>query len=307
MRNFAYRKKLRTLLSTKVWIAMNRYLITLLLFVTGSTLCSIAQDDLYFVPKKKKEVRKTDAPTVNEYDNWADNRTSSIDVDAYNRRGTSSKTDESAYYPEESDNESYTNRIVRFHAPGVTVVSSPYYTEYIDVYADPWYSFYAPYGWYDYTWSSHYGWHYSWGWNRPYHWYYSCYDPWWGWHGHHHPSYHHAWYPHYGGGHHHHYVPSRPAPRRPVASNRGYRPSTERGTRPSANRRPSENRNSVTTNRNNASTNRNTVSTDRNSRKPSSTTVSPSRNERPQRVMGGGNNGGSRPQRSVGSSGGRRR
>lgn len=283
---------------------MNRYLITLLLFVTGSALCCMAQDDLYFVPTKKKEVQKVDVSTSSEYDNWADNRNSTIDVDAYNRRGTSDKTDDSAYYPEEDDNESYTNRIVRFHAPGVTVVSSPYYTEYIDVYADPWYSFYSPYSWYNYTWSSHYGWYYSWGWNRPYHWYYSCYDPWWGWHGHYHPVHHPVWYPHHGG-HHHHYYPSRTEHRRPTASNRGYRPSTERGTRPSADRRPRQNRENTSINRGNTSTNRNSVSTDRNTRRPSST-VSPSRTERPQRVMSGG----SRTERSMGgsrNSGGRRR
>ena len=291
---------------------MNNRIFLLLFFVVGSVLHAIAQDDLYFVPTKKKVTPKTDVYTSSDYDNWADNRNSTIDVDAYNRRGTSDKTNESEYYSEDNDTESFTSRIVRFHAPGVTVVSSPYYTEYIDVYADPWYSYYSPYSWHNYTWSSHYGWSYSWGWNHPYHWYYSCYDPWWGWHGHYHPVYHHAWHPHHGGHHHHHYYPSRTEQhRRPTASNRGYRPSTERGTRPSTGRpskadRPSRhNREHVSTNRGDAPKNHKTVSTDRNSRRPSST-VSPSRTERPQRVMSGG----SRTQRSMGgsrSSGGRRR
>lgn len=285
---------------------MNKQLFLLLAFIIGSAVDTLAQDDLYFVPSKKK-AKKVQAEQYDavEYDDWAEGRNSDMDIDAYNRRSGSADKGADTYNDHAGESESFTNRIVRFHAPGITVVSSPYYTDYIDVYTDPWYAFYRPYSWYDFGWHNYYGWHTSWWWSTPYYWHSSWYDPWWGWHGHYHPIYYPGWHPHHGG-HHHHYYPSRTEHRRPVASNRGYRPSTERGTRPSADRRPSQNRNSVSTNRNNSSTNRNTISSDRNSRTPSSSTVSPSRNERPQRTMSGGG-GGSRPQRSMGGSGGRRR
>ena len=294
---------------------MYKQLFLLLAFIVGSAMNIVAQDDLYFVPSKKK-AKKQSVETYEsmEYDNWADHREGAMDVDTYNRRGRTTQKESSSYYDQNEGEESFTNRIVRFHAPGITVVSSPHYTEYIDIYTDPWYTFYRPYGWYNYGWYGHYGWYSSWWWNDPFYWHSSWYDPWWGWHHHYHPVYHpgfhHGWYPHYGGHHHHHYYPSRTEHRRPSASNRGYRPSTERGTRPSIGQRPSQNRGNASTNRGNASTNRknsstnrNTVSNDRSNRKSSTTTATPSRTERPNRSFGSGG-GGSRPQRSMG--GGRR-
>ena len=296
---------------------MNNRIFLLLVFVMGSVLHAIAQDDLYFVPSKKKTPTKSVVSTYKdgEYDDWAEGRSGVMDVDAYNRRGSNSVTSEYSYEEPAEDAESYTERIIRFHSPGITIVSSPYYTDYIDIYTDPWYTYYRPYRWYSYDWYDY------WWWNRPYHWYSSCYAPWWGWHGHHHhayyPSYHHGWYPHHSG-HHHHYYPRRDYDRRPTAVNRGYRPSTERGTRPSANReqRPSANRPSsvkrgtTSTERpsRQPSQKRETTSPNRGSRTPSSPSVSPSRNSRPSQrsTMSGG--GGSRPQRSMGgATGGRRR
>ena len=284
------------------YMIMNKWIFTLITLVFSNTLGCFAQDDLYFVPSKKK-VKKQEMPTYEsvEYDNWADGRDGVMDIDTYNRRGNITRTDSARYYDETDESNSYTNRIVRFHAPGITVVSSPYYADYIDIYASSWYSPYPSYGWYGFGW--HHSWYNPW-WGSPYYWNSYCYDPWWGWHNHfypiHYPGHHHGWYPSYIG-HYPHYYPSRTEHRRPATTNRGYRPSTERGTRPSAERRPSQDRGK-------SSTNRNTVSTDRNPRNSSSTSFTPSRNERaPQRTIGNGS-GGSRPQRSMGgNSGGRRR
>lgn len=291
---------------------MNNRIFLLIAFVLSNAFQMVAQDDLYFVPSKKKAKKEQTLTTYEsqEYDNWAEGRNEQMDVDAYNRRNYTNTNEEYAYDEQANETESLTNRIVRFHAPGVTIVSSPYYSDYIDIYADLWYSSYRPYGWYSYNWYN------PWWWDYPYYWASPYYHTWWGWHGHYHPTYfpghHHAWHPHYGGLHHQHY-PLRATNKRPVASNRGYRPSTERGTRPSANReaRPSAERKStqrggtISTERTGRQPNYSTQ--DRNSRRQSSTTTTmPSRTERtPQRTMGSG--GSNRSQRSVGSSSGRRR
>ena len=298
-RYFLYEQMLHA--KTNRMIMSKRFLL-LLTLILSCAHWSIAQDDLYFTPSKKSAKKKVASDTSTEYDTWADNRTGITDVDTYNRRKSTGKRDSLALYTTEEEEGALTNRIVRFHAPGITVVSSPYYAEFIDIYTDPWYSFYRPYGWYDYHWYGHYGWHSSWWWNDPFYWHTGYYDPYWGWHHHYHPIYHPGFYPGWHpshGGHHHHYYPSRTEHRRPSASNRGYRPSTERDARPSTTHRPRQDRGNV-------STNRTTVSTDRGSRRPSSTTVAPTRTERPQRTMSGGG-GGSRPQRSMGGGGGRRR
>lgn len=286
---------------------MDKRIFLLFVFVTGSVFYAIAQDDVYFVPSKKKTPVKSAISTYEdtEFEDWSEGRTGVMDVDDYNRRDNRSEESDYNYEDPVDNTESLTNRIIRFHSPGITIVSSPYYTDYIDVYTDPWYSFYAPYSW------SSYNWYTSWWWHRPYHWYASCYDPWWGWHYHHsyYPHYHHGWHPSYGG-HHHHYYPQRDYNRRPTAINRGYRPSTERGVRPSTdrNQRPSANR-SLNTKRGNTSAERTSRqpsqrremnAPSRDSRNRNTPTTSPSRNERsPQRsTMGGG--GGNRPQRSMG-------
>ena len=172
---------------------MNKWIFTLITLIVSSTLYSFAQDDIYFVPSKKK-VTKQEVPVYEstEYDSWAENREGVMDVDSYNRRGGATARQQTYDYDVVDDSESLTNRIVRFHAPGITVVSSPYYADYIDIYADSWYSPFRPYYWYGYGW--HYSWYNSW-WGSPYYWNSYCYDPWWGWHNHYHPIYHH--------GHHH--------------------------------------------------------------------------------------------------------
>ncbi len=290
---------------------MNNRIFLLIAFVLSNAFQMVAQDDLYFVPSKKKTKKEQALATYEsqEYDNWAEGRDELMDVDSYNRRNYTSKNEEYSYDEQASETESLTNRIVRFHAPGVTIVSSPYYSDYIDIYADLWYSLYRPYGWHSYSWYN------PWWWDYPYYWSSPYYHTWWGWHGHYPPAYfpgyHHTWYPHYGGHHHQHY-PLRAANKRPMTSNRGYRPSTERGAHPSTNRdsRPSAERRStqrsgnISTERTGRQPNYNTQN--HSSRKQPSTTATPHRTERtPQRTMGSG--GASRSQRSMGGSGGGRR
>lgn len=288
-----------------------------ILMLMGAWLASIfavmAQDDIYFTPKKKK-AKQTSVQTATETDDWTSNRESVMDEDTYNRRNHSVATsddDDYAYYDDGENSESgvYTSRIVRFHSPGLTIVSSPYYEESIAIWADPWYA-YRPFGYYTSYWDYHYGWGGYYSWNN-YWWHHSWCDPW----------YHHAWYP----THHHHYHPiyrpSKPShvthrPKRPSAGRDYYHPSTERAAaqgvtkRPSSNARPSQNRNEQRNN--NKSTYRpsqndsrqNSVSTpSRPARERSFGTPSNSRSERS--FQQGGSN------RSMGSgsnrSGGRRR
>lgn len=173
-----------------------------------------AQDDVYFVPSKKalqqeqqerqrthprySTVESADAVPYDgsgHYDDWADGRFSSRDVDEYNRHTRRQRRDTlNNYREEEADQQTMTGRIVRFRSPRGVIVASPYYYDYYYdlAYYDPWFS--------DWGWSGWYGWYDPWyygvgwfGWNSP--WRYSCYSPWswnawyspwytgWGWSG----------------------------------------------------------------------------------------------------------------------------
>lgn len=167
-----------------------------------SALSGYAQDDdVYFVPSKNATQQTYTASdhyasdyTVLESgadnDTWYANRRSTVDVDAYNRRGSYSyavdTTSNDEIYNQDyaTDGGTYTTRIVRFHAPGCIVVASPWYWDIYDNYwFDPWYSWSWGWGWryswYDpwYSWGWH-GWYGGWGWNWGWH------HPWYGgWHG----------------------------------------------------------------------------------------------------------------------------
>lgn len=202
-------------------------------------------DDVYFVPSKKKQNTQpaeeyvpnestytpiTPYDTPNDYDNWADGRENGDrDVDEYNRRyrndnldNDSTATDSNWTEPEDYANGDCTARLVRFHAPHAGyVVSSPYYADVVDVWLDPWFydPWYSPWGWYswnygwygwNYGWG--YGWHYGWGWS-PY--WGSYWGPGWAWCDpwHHH---HHGWGPGWwepGHGHHPNYYAGNIGPR----------------------------------------------------------------------------------------------
>ena len=181
---------------------------------------SAQDDDLYFVPSKKSSKKTTpteryETPSrenqvqdnTQTYDNWADGRgNGNWDVDAYNRRKPHTETADtvaidSSEEAEDMASGDYTARLVRFHSPRAgIIVSSPYYSDIIDVWVDPWYynSWYSPWGWYDpwyYSWHSAYWYHgWGWGWSWSYYPYYSwswgwgwC-DPWYHHHHHCHPT-----------------------------------------------------------------------------------------------------------------------
>lgn len=195
---------------------------------------ALAQDDMYFVPKKKKTTQTTitipstqerNSPYTDESldgENWYMTRGGHMDVDTYNRRYTEADTtymedtysEEDTYYVMEEP--SPTARLVRFHGyydPWYysSLAWDNYYGMPYDWYYDPWYyGSWGRHGW-SYTYGlGWYSWHhphyYSWGWNHWNNYYYG-----WGWH-----------HPYYGGGHHHnHWTYHKPSPQRPQSS--GYR------------------------------------------------------------------------------------
>lgn len=169
-----------------------RKLIFLSVITMAIPIMSIAQDDMYFVPKKAEKVLKS----TYEYSTSQDTYHSGSDrsIDEYNRRGT---------YVTEID--STGNDIIDFDGiAGVYPDSSQVYEEdytytrrmsRFDDYAwvDPYWAGYyagrtAGWGWYD-PWL--YGGYYYSGWYYD-PWYYSWHHPWYyGWYGH-------GWgYPHY--------------------------------------------------------------------------------------------------------------
>ena len=187
---------------------MKRLLIILLAFVPMLTM---AQDDMYFTPSKKKVQTQTQsyysssrpanyggstvttvesAPVDNSIVDYGVSKRSD---DEYNRRyadgsdnGSYSSSSSSDYDTEEivsGDNSEidyrYSRRLLRFHSPNVIVaVSSPYYWDLVYDYGV--YDYLADYYYYDpfyYSWGWGYGW--SWGYRwRPWN---SWYGPIWGW------------------------------------------------------------------------------------------------------------------------------
>lgn len=201
-----------------------------------------AQDDVYFVPKKKKATPVTvpttpvsqsgvatttgaaaSDPTAWETDDWYVGRAADVDVDAYNRRYDAADTalvDTTAqyapYYYEEPEYEpAPTELLVRFHG-----YYDPWY--YSDLawtygYGMPWDWYYDP--WYYGAWGRH-GWHYAYGWASPYYGYWG--SPWYSYHPY-------GWGWHYGWnnyGWHHHYVHFNSDGSRGFQNRGGYRGGT---------------------------------------------------------------------------------
>lgn len=162
----------------------------------------MAQDDLYFTPKKSdKTVKSTPTPKV-ESEATTYYSGSDRNIDEYNRRGKFGS------YFEKIGTDSLGNDIIEFHSsaedvtdtlavyPGTKVeydVDDDYYysrrmSRFDDFYwYDPW--FRGPYyGWHSPWWYSRWGWYdpwyYSYGYNGLYGWY-GWYDPyyysWYGW------------------------------------------------------------------------------------------------------------------------------
>jgi hypothetical protein len=180
-------------------------------------LSLIAQDDVYFTPKKveKTTASRVESITADKAGDTAIKRTGTMtsaathsgsnrDVDEYNRRGLRS-------YFETVGKDSVGNDIIEFHAdensPVDTIFAGPPLIVDDDIYDyrysrmmsrwdgfyDPWlygYSWHSPwwysrYGWYslwydpwyDPWYYGYYGWGYGWGYPY-YHGYYGWYDPW---------------------------------------------------------------------------------------------------------------------------------
>ncbi len=175
------------------------------LFIAVLPFTANAQDDMYFVPSKKKAKVMTEAPRVTYHSG------SNRNVDEYNRQGTYFHETDSAgndiitfdgltgAYPDSvfASDFTYTKQMSRFDD---YQWNSAYREGYSDALSDtwswswhsPWYydrwmydPFYYGYGWnYGWNWS----WSLSWGWhNHP--WYYPNY-------GYHRPPHH--FYPSYG-------------------------------------------------------------------------------------------------------------
>ena len=187
---------------------MKKYLLSILVTFFGVTpFCNAQDDDIYFVPsdnpkeEKPSKQKAADPEYMSDddafaYDNWAERRSyQGRDVDEYNRRGGEREQGQEAdSYDQERQTvqeSSCTERIVRFHSPTVGVyVSSPYYSDYVDIWLDPWYydPWYGGFGYYHYgyygwnSWRHHYYWNDPWYWHNP--WYnpwgpcYGWYDPW---------------------------------------------------------------------------------------------------------------------------------
>lgn len=207
-------KSLETDLLTPIFNKeMKQKLLFLLSFYLFATHAFAQDDDIYFVPKKKsnesevKSVIRTSNYSVAhdaEEEDWSEGRVADRDVDEYNRRGgysESSQANETVGYVDEETmaTGTYTQRIVRFHSPMGTYVSSPYYSDYIDIWLDPWYDFHFTYGWGWYGWNNWYCWspfHHSHWWNP---WYDPFYPPY--WHPNYHPGYHPGHHPGYHPGH----------------------------------------------------------------------------------------------------------
>ena len=152
---------------------MKKSLFLISMFALG-LVSGYAQDDVYFVPKKGSKVVEDQEDVSSSYrelpaqsseqDGWYSNRRVNRDVDAYNRRSAnvneSSNLKQQRRYEDEEDNGYYTERLIRFHAPGGVIVTSPYYWDYCDYYVDPFY-YYDPWYWR----TSWYNWGRPWGWS----------------------------------------------------------------------------------------------------------------------------------------------
>lgn len=189
---------------------MKKSLFLISMFAIG-LLSGYAQDDVYFVPKKGSKVVEDQEELSSSYrqlpaqsseqDGWYSNRRVNRDVDAYNRRkantNDSSSLKQQRRYEDEEDNGYYTERLIRFHAPGGVIVTSPYYWDYCDYYVDPFY-YYDPWYWR----TNWYIWGRPWGWSSWYTWspwpsWYGYYGPWYGyynsWYGYYNPWYDWGW------------------------------------------------------------------------------------------------------------------
>ena len=157
---------------------MKKLIIFSLLFGVVSTKM-MAQDDLYFTPKKTSKVEPVEEKVQ---ENTVYYRGSERDVDEYNRRNLRS-------YYQKIGTDSLGNDIIDFEEGNGTYPDTIYVYDDFDDFNDFVYSrrmghFDGFYGWYNPYFYRYWGWGRPywrssyWGWYDP--WYYDWYDPWYG-------------------------------------------------------------------------------------------------------------------------------
>lgn len=190
-------------------------LLLLSVLLGAMPITMMAQDDLYFTPKKGGE-QIVSSPVVVNKEMPVYHSGSNRNVDEYNRRGAYSS------YFQKIGTDSLGNDIIEFHTGASDIIDtlailpgtdvnyqneddynySRRITRFDDYYWDPWY--YNTFGLYRPYWGYRWGWYNSWyDWYDP--WYYGWYDPWyyerygfWGWGS---PYYYYSWgYPYWYGG-----------------------------------------------------------------------------------------------------------
>lgn len=164
-------------------------LLLLSVLVGAMPITMMAQDDLYFTPKKS-ETQITSSTVVVDDDQPAYYSGSSRNIDEYNRRGAYST------YFQKIGTDSLGNDIIELHTSASNLIDTlaiypgtdvNYLTEdeykysrrltrFDDYYWDPWY--YSNYSFYRPFWGYRWGWYSNWyyDWYDP--WYYRWYDPW---------------------------------------------------------------------------------------------------------------------------------
>ena len=184
----------------------------------------MAQDDVYFTPKKVEKKADKAAQTKSEVQPAVVTHSgSSRDVDEYNRRGLQS-------YYQKIGTDSLGNDIIEFHvgegysSANDTIYAGPVQYDFDDADSDyeytrrmsRWDGFYDPwfysmgYGWHSPWWYHRYGWYDPWFydsfWYDPWYYggYYGWYSPWYyggwgGYYGWHSPWYYGGWYGGWGG------------------------------------------------------------------------------------------------------------
>lgn len=172
------------------------------LLLSGMALSIMAQDDLYFVPKKAKTSSDIDQPVSPRAYQYSG---STRNVDEYNRMGGSryevlpADTGDiitfapvEGVYPDSTQDYSLTRKMARWdgYEPSVEYWDgyakgrsdarmwhspwyySSYYPWYDRWYYDPWYYdpwYYSSWYWYDPWYSGYWGWGGYYGWHRPWH------------------------------------------------------------------------------------------------------------------------------------------
>ena len=119
---------------------MTRYTLLIILAFSVYTLSYGQDDDVYFVPQKKTDVDKK-VKFVEESAQGVDEEECYNWTYPYYAKSFNDSTCYDNY--ENLAQGTCTDRIIRFHSPNGIYVSSPYYSQYIDIWTDPWYFYHT--------------------------------------------------------------------------------------------------------------------------------------------------------------------